>query len=93
MPYNQMNNAVQQVKKIRDHSGARNPHYQHPHSDKAKAAISSSLKSRYEMLRQIVDQKTVSEDRVREIVRETIADFIKNETTQVNNNRPIDIHL
>ena len=89
----QMNNTIQPVKKIRDHSGARNPHYNHPHSDSAKAAISSRQKARYEMLRQIVNNKTVTEDRVKEIVRETIADYIKNNASPVNNNKTIDIRL
>ena len=92
MPNDQMNNTIQ-PKKIRDHSGARNPHYNHPHSDSAKAAISAKQRQRYEMLRQIVDQKTVTEDRVKEIVRETVADYIKNNATPVNNNKTIDIRL
>ena len=71
------------MKKVRDHSGVRNPHYNHPHSDSAKAAISAKQRQRYEMLRQIVDKKTVSEERVREIVRETIADYIKNNASPV----------
>lgn len=87
------NDQIQQVKKVRDHSGVRNPHYNHPHSDSAKAAISAKQRQRYEMLRQIVDQKTVTEDRVKEIVRETVADYIKNNATPVNNNKTIDIRL
>ena len=87
------NDQIQQVKKVRDHSGVRNPHYNHPHSDSAKAAISAKQRQRYEMLRQIVDKKTVSEERVREIVRETIADYIKNNASPVANNKPINIRL
>ena len=86
------NDQIQQVKK-RNHQGQLNPHYQHPHSDSAKAAISSSLKARYELLRQIVDNKTVTEQRVREIVKETIDDYIKKNATPVNNNKTIDIRL
>lgn len=93
MPNDQMNNTIQPGKKARDHSGDRNPHYNHPHSDSAKAAISSRQKARYEMLRQIVDKKTVTEDRVREIIKETIADYIKNNATSVDNNKPINIRL
>lgn len=89
----QTNNEQLPVKKARDHSGVRNPHYNHPHSDKAKAAISSRQKARYEMLRQIVNQKTLTEDRVREIIKETVADYIKNNATPVNNNKTIDIRL
>ena len=81
------------VKKVRDHSGCRNPHFNHPHSDTAKAAISAKQRQRYEMLRQIVDNKTVTEQRVREIVKETIDDYNKNNATPVNNNKKIDIKL
>ena len=59
------------VKKVRDHRNEKNPHFNHPHSDSAKAAISAKQRQRYEMLRQIVNNKTISEERVREIVRET----------------------
>lgn len=80
--------------KKRNHQGEFNPHYNHPHSDKAKAAISAKQRQRYEMLRQIVNQKTITEERVREIIKETIADYIKNETNPVETNkRPIDIRL
>lgn len=90
----QTNNEQQQVKKIRDHSGARNPHYNHPHSESAKAAISSKLKARYETIRQVIDQNPITEDRIKEIVRETVADYIKNNATPVETNkRPIDIYL
>ena len=82
------------AKKKRNHQGQLNPHYNKPHSDKAKAAISAKQRQRYEMLRQIVDKKTVTEERVKEIIQETIADYIKNETNPVETNkRPIDIRL
>lgn len=92
MPNDQMNNTIQPGKK-RNHQGQLNPHYQHPHSDSAKAAISSKLKARYETIRQVIDQNPITEDRIKEIVRETVADYIKNNATPVNNNRPIDIRL
>ena len=88
----QMNNElIQPARKIRDHSGSRNPHFNKPHSQEAKAAISVKQRQRYEMLRQIVNSKTISEERVREIVRETVADYIKDNGTPVDNNKPIDI--
>ena len=88
MPNDQANNEQQPVKKVRDH----NPHSM-PHRPESKEAISKTQKARWAMLRQIVDKKTISEDRVREIVKETIANFIKNETTPVNNDKPIEIRL
>ena len=94
MPNDQMNNIPVQPGKKRNHQGELNPHYQHPHSDKAKAAISSRQKARYEMLRQIVDKKTVSEERVREIVKETIDEYLTKHAIPVeNNNKKIDIRL
>ena len=93
MANDQMNNTIQPGKKVRDHSGVRNPHYNHPQSDSTKAAISSKLKARYETIRQVIDQNPITEDRIKEIVRETVADYIKNNATPVNNNRPIDIRL
>jgi len=81
--------------KKRNHQGELNPHYNHPHSDKAKAAISSRQKARYEMLRQIVDKKTVSEDRVREIIKETVKDYLAEYGIPIkdNNIQRIDIRL
>lgn len=89
----QTNNKQQPVKKVRDHNGIHNPHSM-PHRPESKDAISKTQKARWAMLRQIVDQKTVTEDRVKEIVRETVADYIKNNATPVETNkRPIDINL
>lgn len=92
MPNDQTNNKQQPVKKVRDHNGNHSPHSM-PHRPESKDAISKTMKTRWAMLRQIIDQKTVTEDRVREIVRETIADYIKNNATPVNNNKTIDIRL
>lgn len=84
----QTNNEQQPVKKVRDH----NPHSM-PHRPESKEAISKTQKARWAMLRQIVDNKTVTEARVREIVKETIADYIKIKATPVDNNKPINIRL
>lgn len=92
----QMNNElIQPAKKIRDHSGSKNPHYNKPHRPEAKAAIAAKQRQRYEMLRQIVDNKTVTEARVREIVRETIKEYLAKNSVpaETNNNKPIDIRL
>lgn len=89
---NQLNNEQQPVKK-RDHWNEKNPHYQHPHSPEAKEAISKTQKARWAMLRQIVDNKIVTEERVREIIRETIDDYLKNNAAPIENNKPINIQL
>lgn len=87
----QINSEQQLVKKTKDHSGIHNPHSM-PHRPESKQAISKTQKARWAMLRQIVDNKTVTEARVREIVRETLADYIKNNAI-MEINRPIDIKL
>ena len=80
----QTNNEQQPVKKVRDH----NPHSM-PHRPESKEAISKTQKARWAMLRQIVDNKTVTEARVREIIKETINEYLaKNSTDLKNNNRP-----
>ena len=78
------------VKKVRDHSGQRNPHYNCPHSPESKEAISQTQKARYDLLRAAVEKakNPLTEERVKEIVRETVADYIKN-----NTNKSIDIRL
>ena len=79
----------EQVKKIRDHRGERNPHFGHIMKQESREAIANKQRQRYEMLRQIVDNKTVTEARVREIIKETINEYLaKNSTDLKNNNRP-----
>ena len=84
-----MNNENVNTKPKRDFSGSNNPHFGHIQSPQSRAAISSKQKERYSMLRQIVrnSRNAITEERVRQIVSETIADFVK------NNKRPISINL
>ncbi len=93
----QMNNElIQPAKKIRDHSGSKNPHYNKPHRPEAKAAISATQKARYDLLRTAVEKvnNQISESRVREIVRETIKEYLaKNATKPIENNKKINITL
>lgn len=92
----QLNNEQQPVKK-RDHWNEKNPHYQHPHSPETKAAISATQKARYDLLRTALEKANsqISESRVREIVRETIKEYLAKNSVPVenNNNKPIDIRL
>jgi hypothetical protein len=76
----------------RNHQGELNPHYNHPHSDKAKAAISSSQKARYDYYKKAA-ASIVTEDRVREIIKETVQDYLSQNAVQTNNNRPNNIPL
>lgn len=81
------------VKKVRDHSGEKNPHFGHVMKPESREAIANKQRQRYELLRQIVDKKTVSEERVREIIKETVQDYLSRNAVQTNNNRPNNIPL
>jgi len=59
----------------------------------SREAIANKQRQRYELLRQIVDKKTVSEERVREIIKETVQDYLSRNAVQTNNNRPNNIPL
>jgi hypothetical protein len=63
-----------------------------PHSAGAKKKISASMKRRYRQLYGAV-QNAVTEERVREIISETIHDYFANNLVDTNNRRtniPID---
>ena len=81
------------VKKVRDHRGEKNPHFGHVMKPESREAIANKQRQRYELLRQIVDKKTVSEERVREIIIETVQDYLSQNAVQTNNNRPNNIPL
>lgn len=84
------------VKKVRNHRGCRNPHYNMPHSPEAKAAISATQKARYDLLRKAVEKASnqITEERIMEIVRQTCSEFLEKNTKQVmNNTQKINITL
>lgn len=81
------------VNKVRDHRGEKNPHFGHVMKPESREAIANKQRQRYELLRQIVDKKTVSEERVREIIKETVQDYLSRNAVQTNNNRPNNIPL
>ena len=75
--------------KKRDHKGEKNPHFGHVMSPKSKQAISTQQSLRYAAIRQLINQKPLTEDRVREIIKETIDNYLAKNSTEVkNNNRP-----
>lgn len=82
-------------KKVRDHRGQKNPHFGHAMSPKSKQAISTQQSLRYSAIRQLMDgmQNQITEDRVREIITETINDYFARNTTEVKNNKPNNIPL
>ena len=82
----------EQVKKVRDHSGEKNPHYGHAMQPTSKNAISRSQRARYDYYRHAV-ANMMTEDRVREIIKETVQDYLSRNAVQTNNNRPNNIPL
>ena len=75
--------------KKRDHRKEKNPHWNHPMSDDSKKRISSAQSLRYSAIRQLINQKPLTEERFKEIIKETIDNYLaKNSTELKNNNRP-----
>ena len=81
-----MNNETANNKPRRDFSGANNPHFGHVQSPQSRAAISTKQKQRYSMLRDIVKNR-ISEERIRQIVAETISKYM------TVNKKPTNINL
>ena len=80
------------VKKVRDHRGQRNPHYNKSHSPASKDAIAKSQKARFDFYKRAA-ANIMTEERVREIITETIRDFLSQNIVQTNNNKPTNIPL
>ena len=79
--------------KKRDHRGKLNPHYNCPMSQDSRNAIAQSQKARFDYYRKAA-ANIMTEDRVREIIKETIDNYLaKNSTELKNNNRPNNIPL
>lgn len=81
------------VVKKRDHRGKLNPHYNCPMSQDSRNAIAQSQKARFDYYRKAA-ANIMTEDRVREIIKETIDNYLAKNTTELkNNNRPNNIPL
>lgn len=78
------------VKKVRDHRKEKNPHYGCVMSDTSRDAIASKQRLRYELMRSALEQSknSVSEERVREIIKETIDNYLSRNAAPVKNNIP-----
>lgn len=79
-------------KKVRDHRGQKNPHFGHKMQPSSREAIAQSQRSRFDYYRKAA-ANMMTEDRVREIITETINDYFKKNTTEVKNNKPNNIPL
>ena len=82
---------TQPVKK-RDHSGEKNPHFGHVMQQSSRDAIAASQRARYDYYRKAA-ANIVTEDRVREIITETIRDYFSRNAIETKNNRPNNIPL
>lgn len=80
------------VKKVRDHRGEKNPHYNHPMTQDSRNAIANSQRARYDYYRKAT-ANIMTEDRVREIITETIRDYFNRNAIETRNNRPNNIPL
>ena len=79
------------VKKVRDHTGENNPHYQHSMSQESRNAIASSQRARFFYYKTAV-ANMMTEERVREIIKETIDSYMSQNLLK-KNNRPNNIPL
>lgn len=81
----------EQEKKVRDHRGAKNPHFGHIMKPASKDAIARSQKARYDYYKTAV-ANMMTEDRVREIIKETIDSYLSQNLLEKNykpNNIPL----
>lgn len=83
---------VTQPVKKRDHRGEKNPHFGHVMQQSSRDAIANSQRARYDYYRKAA-ANIVTEDRVREIITETIRDYFNRNAIETKNNRPNNIPL
>lgn len=76
-----------QVKKVRDHRGEKNPHFGHIMKPASKDAIARSQRARFDYYKHAV-ANMMTEERVKEIIIETVQDYLSQNAVQTNNNRP-----
>lgn len=74
-----------------------NPRFSgHSHTELAKQRISETQSARYEAIRKLVRKgmsQPLTEERVRQICDETIADYIRKNAIRIGNKKQIDINL
>ena len=76
----------------RDHRAERNPHYGHAMQSASKDAIAKSQKARYEFYKKAA-ANIMTEDKVREIITETIRDYLANNVQETKNKKRNNIPL
>lgn len=83
---------VTQPVKKRDHRGEKNPHFGHVMQQSSRDAIAASQRAKYDYYRKAA-ANIVTEERVREIITETIRDYFNRNSIETRNNRPNNIPL
>lgn len=71
---------TQPVKK-RDHRGEKNPHFGHVMKPESRDAIANSQKARFAYYKKAI-ANVMTEQRVREIIAETIQEYLAKNTTE-----------
>ena len=79
-------------KKTRDHTGEKNPHFGHKMQPSSREAIATSQRARYDYYRKAA-ANIISEDRLREIISETINNYFSRNAIKTKNNKPNNIPL
>lgn len=82
----------EQVKKVRDHRGEKNPHYGHAMQPASKNAISRSQRARYDFYKKAA-ANIMTEERVKDIIKETVQDYLSQNAVLANKNRSNNIPL
>lgn len=78
--------------KKRNHQGKLNPHYNIPHSPKSKEAISKTQKARYDYYKKAA-ANVMTEERIKDIIKETVQDYLSKNAIETKNNRTNNIPL
>ena len=92
---NNMNNMIQNTQETTEKKINYARHTQ-PHSPEAKKRIAETQRERYRMIEALIKkakQKSMTEDRVKEICHEVIAEYFNRNAKLMNNNRPMNINL
>ncbi len=83
---------TQEPVKKRDHRGELNPHFNKPMTQDSRNAISKSQKARFSFYKKAA-ANIMTEERVREIIKETVDDYLTKNIKETKNNKPNNISL
>lgn len=83
---------VTQPVKKRDHRGKLNPHYNCPMSQDSRNKIAASQRARFSFYKKAA-ANVMTEERVKEIIKETIDNYLAKNSTELKNNNRANIPL